>query len=230
LTKARREWETSAMSITKPASEVAFTRSVREAQARKGSRHVYEDAEWRIAITEDLVAFLAQQRSVFIATVNADGQPYIQHRGGPPGFLKVLDEHTIGFADLRGNRQYITTGNLKDNDRAHMFVIDYAHQRRVKIWGTARIVEDDPDLIASLAVEGYRGRPEQAFLFRVEAWDINCPQHIPQRFEAEDVQRILAERDRKIAALESEVATLRQQLAVSDACGDDGWDKVLKGG
>jgi uncharacterized protein len=216
------------MTNLKPASDVAFSPSVRAVQTRKGSRSSYQDAAWRTEVTEELTTFLAQQRSVFIATANADGLPYVQHRGGPPGFLKVLDKHTIAFADLRGNRQYITQGNLTDNDKLQIFVIDYLHQRRVKIWGRGRIVEDDAALLSKLVVQGYRGRPEQVFLIAVDAWDINCPQHIPQRFEAEDVQAALQQRDEKIVALENELAALRQQLAVRDACGDDNWDSVLK--
>jgi uncharacterized protein len=207
---------------------VAFTDAVKAIQTRKGSRRSYADAVWRTEVTAELVEFLAEQRSVFIATVNAEGHPYIQHRGGPPGFLKVIDAKTIGFADYSGNRQYITQGNLDGNDKAHMFIIDYANRRRIKLWGRARIVENDAELLASLVPQGYRARPEQVFLFTVEAWDVNCPQHIPQRFEAEDVKRALAERDAQIAALEEEIAVLRQQLTVSDACGDDGWEKVLK--
>jgi predicted pyridoxine 5'-phosphate oxidase superfamily flavin-nucleotide-binding protein len=146
--------------------------------------------------------------AVFLATVNADGQPYIQHRGGPPGFLHVLDENTIAFADFAGNRQYITQGNLADNPKVHLFLIDYAHRQRVKIWGEARVVEGDRTLVAQLMPEGYRARPEQALLIKVTAWDANCPQHIPQRFEAADVAAALAERDRRIEALEAEIKRL----------------------
>jgi hypothetical protein len=202
-------------------SDVAFTPTVKAIQTRKGSRHAYDGAEWRTSITPDLVAFLAEQRSAFLATVNAGGQPYIQHRGGPPGFLKALDHRTIAFADYRGNRQYISQGNLEENDRAHLFLIEYAHRRRVKIWGSARVVEGDDALIARLMPEGYKARPEQAILFTVEAWDMNCPQHIPQRFEAEDVARALAERDARVKALEDQVAALNEQLAAQDARRDE---------
>lgn len=209
------------MSDHSVSSDIAFTPSVKAIQSRKGSRRLYDGAEWRTAITPDLVAFLAEQRSVFLATASAGGQPYIQHRGGPPGFIRVLDEHTLGFADFRGNRQYISQGNLTENDHAHLFLIDYAHARRVKIWGRARFVEGDEALLAALMPEGYKARAEQALLFTVEAWDINCPQHIPQRFEAADVARVLAERDERIKALEGEIAVLNQRLAVRDICGDD---------
>lgn len=196
-------------------SDVAFTRTVKAIQARKGSRRGYERMEeggsWSSEISPELASFIAAQTSVFLATVNAEGQPYIQHRGGPAGFLRVLDEKTIGFADYSGNRQYISTGNLAENPKAHLFLIDYAHKRRIKIWGEAKVIEGDEALIAKLMPEGYRAKPEQVFLFTVTAWDANCPQHIPQRFEAADVAAALKERDEKIAALEAEVARLRQQ-------------------
>jgi uncharacterized protein len=194
-------------------SDVAFTPTVKMLQARKGSRQRYAQIEqagsWETHITPDLAVFIAAQTSVFLATVNAQGQPYIQHRGGPPGFLRVLDDKTIAFVDFAGNRQYITQGNLADNPRAYLFLIDYAHRRRVKIWGEARVVEGDAALIAKLAPEGYKARPEQVILFTVSAWDTNCPQHIPQRFEAADVAAALAERDARIAALEAEVHRLQ---------------------
>ena len=194
-------------------SDVAFTPTVKAVQTRKGSRHGYarmeENGSWESRITPALAAFIAEQRSVFLATANADGQPYVQHRGGPPGFLRVLDEKTIGFADFKGNRQYITQGNLMENPKAHLFLIDYAARRRVKIWGAARVVEDDPDLLARLMPPGYEARPEQAILFTVAAWDGNCPQHIPQRFDAADVAAAIEARDRRIAALEAEIARLR---------------------
>lgn len=193
-------------------SDIAFTASVKSVQSRKGSRRAYARMEerggWQTRITADLARFIAAQTSVFLATANADGQPYIQHRGGPAGFLRVLDDKTIGFADYVGNRQYITQGNLADNPKVHLFLIDYAHGQRVKIWGTARVIEGDAKLTAQLMPEGYRARPEQAILLTVSAWDANCPKHIPQRFEAADVAAALAERDRRIAALEAEIRRL----------------------
>jgi uncharacterized protein len=195
-------------------SDVAFTPAVKAVQTRKGSRHAYarmeERGAWQTRITPDLAAFIAAQTSIFLATVNAEGQPYIQHRGGPAGFLRVIDDKTIGFADYSGNRQYITQGNLADNPKAHLFLIDYARRKRVKIWGEARVVEGDGALTAQLMPEGYKARPEQAILFTVLAWDANCPQHIPQRFEAADVAAALADRDRRIATLEAEVKRLRE--------------------
>jgi uncharacterized protein len=202
-------------------SDVAFTPSVKALQSRKGSRDAYARAEerggWQRSITPDLGAFIAAQTSVFLATVNAEGQPYIQHRGGPAGFLRVLDDKTIAFADFAGNRQYITQGNLADNPKAHLFLIDYAHRRRVKIWGEARVVEGDAALTAELMPKSYKARPEQVMLFTVSAWDANCPQHIPQRFEAEDVAAALAQRDRQIEALQAEIEKLREAAGTRSA-------------
>ena len=199
--------------VAKTASDIAFTPTVKAIQARKGSRAVYARMEmgggWNTTITPDLAAFIAAQTSVFLGTANAAGQPYIQHRGGPPGFLHVRDDKTIAFADFRGNRQFITQGNLADNPQAFLFLIDYAQRRRVKIWGTAR-VEEIAGLLADLMPANYKARGEQAIVLRVEAWDANCPQHIPQRIEASDVERALAERDRRIAELEAEIARLKQ--------------------
>lgn len=196
------------------ASDVAFTPTVKAIQSRKGSRAAYarmeEKGSWGTLITPELAAFIEAQISVFLATANADGQPYIQHRGGPPGFLRVIAERTIGFVDYAGNRQYITQGNLADNPKAHLFLIDYAHRRRVKIWGEAQAIEGDADLIARLMPADYKARPEQVILFSVSAWDVNCPQHIPQHFEAADVAAALAERDGRISELEAEVERLRQ--------------------
>jgi len=197
-------------------SDVAFTPTVKAVQARKGSRESYGRMEqkggWRTRITPDLAGFVAAQTSVFLATANAEGQPYIQHRGGPPGFLHVLDEQTIGFADFAGNRQYITQGNLADNPKAYLFLIDYAQRRRVKIWGEARVIEGDDALTEKLMPADYKARPEQVILFTVAAWDTNCQQHIPQRFDAADVAAALAAREARIAALESELASLREFL------------------
>ncbi len=191
-------------------SDIAFTPSVKAIQARRGSRASYARMEarggWATSVTPDLATFIARQTSIVMATATAEGQPYIQHRGGPPGFLRVLDDRTIGFADLRGNRQYITLGNLAENPRAHLLLIDYAHRQRIKIWGRARVVEDDPALLESLRVQGESTPAEQAILFAIEAWDANCPQHIPSRFEASDVAAALAARDRRIAELEAMLA------------------------
>jgi uncharacterized protein len=194
-------------------SDVAFTPAVKAIQARKGSReayaHVEENGGWRTEIDDKLAAFLADTNSFFLATASVDGQPYIQHRGGPKGFIKVLDKTTIAFADYAGNRQYITQGNLSENPRAHIFIMDFAHRRRVKIWGEARVVDDDPALLGSLMPKGYRARPEQVVIFKIAAWDTNCPQHIPQKFDAADVAAALAQRDARISELEAELAKLR---------------------
>lgn len=199
------------------ASDVAFTDVVKAIQARKGSRTAYARMEqggsWERSITAELKSEIEAQRSVFLATANAQGQPYIQHRGGPAGFLRVLDDQTLGFADFAGNRQYITQGNLEQNPKAHLFLIDYAHRRRIKIWGTARVVEGDDALVQQLMPMDYRARPEQVLLFTVSAWDVNCPQHIPQRFEAADGEAAIESRDQRIAALEAEVKQLRQGRA-----------------
>ncbi|UGV27887.1 pyridoxamine 5'-phosphate oxidase [Rhodopseudomonas boonkerdii] len=198
-------------------SDVAFTPAVKAIQTRKGSRqsyaHVEENGGWRTEIDDNLAEFLAHTNSFYLATASTDGQPYIQHRGGPKGFIKVLDKHTIAFADFSGNRQYITQGNLTENPKANIFIMDYVHRRRVKIWGTAKVVEDDPALLASMMPKGYRARPEQVILFAIAAWDTNCPQHIPQKFDAADVAAALAEQNVKIAELEAELADLRKTLS-----------------
>lgn len=193
-------------------SDIAFTDSVKAIQSRKGSRRAYASMEhnggWKTEISEDLKLFIEAQISVFLATANADGQPYIQHRGGPPGFLRVLDEKTIGFVDFNGNRQFISSGNLMDNPKYHLFLIDYVNRRRVKVWGEAQVIEGDEELVAKLMPEGYKARPEQVIMLKVSAWDANCPQHIPQRFEAAEVHAAIAERDQRIASLELELSTL----------------------
>jgi predicted pyridoxine 5'-phosphate oxidase superfamily flavin-nucleotide-binding protein len=203
-----------------PSSDVAFTPAVKAIQEKRGSRAAYAKMEqkggWRTAITPDLAGVLSEVRSFYLATSSAGGQPYVQHRGGPPGFLRVVDERTLGFADFKGNRQYITTGNLAENAKAFIFVMDYEHRRRVKLWGRARVVEGDAALLARLWPEGYEARPEQAILFDVEAWDTNCPQHIPQLFAAEDVARTVLQFQARIREVEAEVAALKaKQGAIS---------------
>jgi predicted pyridoxine 5'-phosphate oxidase superfamily flavin-nucleotide-binding protein len=197
----------------RPSSDIAFSPSVKAVQERRGSRAGYAKMETKggfaTTIDEELAAFIAEQRAFYLATASADGQPYTQHRGGPKGVLRVLDDRTLGFADFAGNRQYISTGNLADNPKAMIFLMDYANRRRVKIWGTARVVENDPELVAKLFPGAYRARGEAAIIFTVEAWDVNCPQHIPQMFFAEDVAEAIAERDRRIGALEAENKRLK---------------------
>src|SRR5438876_7746897 len=171
-------------------SALVFTPAARQAQAERGSAAAYERkvaAGFPDRVTPDLAAFLAGIDTAFFGTVSAAGAPYIQHRGGPKGFIKVLDDKTLGFADYAGNRQYITISNLAGNDRAYLFLPDFARQRRIKLWGRARVVEDDPALLARLSDRGYRARPERAILFTLEAWDVNCSQHITARFSEDEV-------------------------------------------
>ena len=198
--------------MTSAASDIAFTPAVKAVQTRRGSRGAYAKREaaggFQTEITPDLVEFLSAVDTAYLATANAEGQPYAQHRGGPRGFIRVVGQRTLGFADFRGNRQYVTTGNLWENDKAFLFLMDYAHRRRVKIWGRARVSED-PEVIDALMPEGYRARPEQAILFDVDAWDVNCPQHIPQKIDAEDVARALESLQERIARLEEENAALK---------------------
>ncbi|MFC6671891.1 pyridoxamine 5'-phosphate oxidase family protein [Marinobacterium aestuariivivens] len=197
-------------------SDIAFTDSVKAIQSRKGSRKIYakmeENGSWQTEITPDLADYVAAQRSFFLATANANGQPYIQHRGGPPGFLKVIDRKTLAFADFKGNKQFISQGNLTENSKAFIFLIDYVNRTRVKIWGIAKVVEDQPGLLEGLmsSRDEYRTRSEQVFIFTVEAWDRNCPQYIPQRYDREDVEKLLHERDLRIAELEEKVRLLKE--------------------
>ena len=200
-------------------SDIAFTSSVKSEQEKRGSRAGYQKSiskrDWRNTVTDDLKAFIAERDSFYLATASKDGQPYIQHRGGPKGFLHVLDETTLAFADYSGNRQYISLGNLAENDRAYIFLMDYANRRRVKIWGRAKVVEDDAELLARLMPDGYKARPERVFLFTVTAWDVNCPQHIVPRHDEETVRQATAKLTVRIAELEAENAELRRQLAAA---------------
>lgn len=204
--------------MSTPSSDIAFTPRIKAIQAERGSRANYARMEerggFRTEITDDLAQFLEGVDTAFLATTNAAGQPYAQHRGGPKGFIRILGPSTLGFADYKGNRQYITTGNLAENDRAFLFLMDYAHRRRVKIWGRARVVADDDALVKRLMPEAYEARPEQAILFEVEAWDINCPQHIPQKIDAADVEQVLLQLQARIARLEEENAALRASRPV----------------
>jgi len=199
--------------IREYASDIAFTPAVKVIQTQKGSRSGYSHMErgegWQTSVTPDLAEYLATLDMFYLGTTNADGQPYIQYRGGSPGFLKVLDDHTLGFADFGGNRQYITLGNLSENSKAFLFLMDYANSRRVKVWGTARVVEGDPVLEQRLRDPAYPGKVERAILFTVEAWDVNCQQHIHQRFSQRQIAPLIEQLQARIADLESEVKRLR---------------------
>ena len=203
--------------MTNPTSDVAFTKTVKAIQSRRGSRASYEKLEqrggWQNRVTPELVAFLAQRDSMFLGTASGDGRPYIQHRGGPRGFLRAIDDRTLAFADFKGNRQYISLGNLAENDRAFIFLIDHQNRRRFKLWGRARVVEGDADLLAKLVDPAYDAQPEQAIAFTLEAWDKNCPQHIPVLLAEDDVRDALAELNARIAALEGENSALRARLS-----------------
>ncbi len=195
-----------------PASDIAFTPTVKAIQTERGSRAAYAKIEarggFRTAIDGALTEFLAGIDTAYLATANANGQPYAQHRGGPKGFIRVVDDLTLAFADYTGNRQYITTGNLADNDQAFLFLMDYAQRRRIKLWGRAR-VSNDPAIIGQLLPDHYPAQPEQAILFTVEAWDVNCSQHIPQKFDAADVTAAIDRLNARIAELEAEITTLK---------------------
>jgi len=211
--------ETSSYSSDVYSSDVGFTPAVKAIQSRKGSREAYARVEdrggWRTEIDDDLAAFIGQQTSFFLATASAEGQPYIQHRGGPAGFIKILDKSTLAFADFAGNRQYITQGNLSENPKAYIFLIDYVYRRRIKLWGEAKVIEDDPALVTALMPRDYKARPEQAIVFKVKAWDMNCPQHIPQKLDVADVAAVINARDQRIAELEAELAEVKKLLATT---------------
>lgn len=190
--------------------DIMFSATVKAVQDAKGSRGAYAKMEakgaFRNFVTPDLAGFLEERDSFYFATADAEGQPYIQHRGGEPGFLKVVDERTLGFADFKGNRQYISVGNLAENPKAYIFLMDYANRRRVKIWGEARIVEDDPALLSMLSEQTGAGTVERAILFKITAWDVNCPQHITPRYTADQVAALTRELTDRIVKLEAELA------------------------
>ncbi|MCH7615253.1 MAG: pyridoxamine 5'-phosphate oxidase family protein [Nitrospinae bacterium] len=201
-------------------SDIAFTPAVKSVQHRMGSRKGYarmeDGAGWKNRIDPDLESFIAERDSFYLSTATADGQPYIQHRGGPKGFLKVLDDHTLAFADFAGNRQYITAGNFAENDKAFIFLMDYANRQRIKIWGTAEVLENDPTLLNTLNDPNYKGQPERVIRFHVEAWDVNCPQHIKPRYHEEDVAQVVQKFKNRIAELETENEALcREAQGVS---------------
>ncbi len=201
-------------------SATVLTPAARREQTARGSAEGYARkiaAGYPDRVTPELAGFIGELDTAFLATVSADGAPYIQHRGGPKGFIKVLNERTLGFADYAGNKQYITISNLAGNDRAYLFLLDFANRQRIKVWGRARVVENDPALMERLVDPGYRARPERAIVFTIEAWDVNCSQHITERYTQAEVEgAIVGLRDR-ILALEAENAKLRAAHPVAAA-------------
>jgi predicted pyridoxine 5'-phosphate oxidase superfamily flavin-nucleotide-binding protein len=198
---------------------------VKAIQTQKGSRQGYAGIErgggWETTVTPELARFLADLDMFYLGTANAEIQPYIQYRGGPPGFLKVLDDKTLGFADFGGNRQYITLGNLSENPKAFLFLMDYVRQRRVKVWGTARVVEGDKSLEDGLRDPEYPGKVERAILFTVEAWDVNCQQHIHQRFSERQIAPAFEKLQTRIAELEAEVKRLRSSSSLTETTNEE---------
>jgi uncharacterized protein len=196
-------------------SDVAFTPAVKALQEQKGSRRNYARMEggsgWQTTVTPELADFIADLDMFYLGTANAEGQPYIQHRGGSPGFLKVIDERTLGFADFAGNQQYITLGNLSENPKAFIFLMDYANSQRVKLWGTARVIDNDPGLLDKLRDPEYPGKVERAIVFTVEAWDINCPQHIHKRFSQRQIAPVIEKLQDRVRELEAELKRLQAQ-------------------
>ncbi|MCW5691230.1 MAG: pyridoxamine 5'-phosphate oxidase family protein [Pseudolabrys sp.] len=199
-------------------ASIVFTPAVQQAQAERGSARAYAqrvEEGFPDRVTPELAAFIAEQDTAFLATATKDGAPYIQHRGGPKGFIKAIDDKTLGFADYRGNRQYITLANLSENDRAYLFLLDPARRQRIKIWGHARVVESDAALVEKLFDAGYKAKPERAILFTINAWDVNCSQHIVTRFTETEIAEAMGGVSRKIAELEAENARLKALLAAS---------------
>jgi uncharacterized protein len=200
-------------------SDIAFTPAVKAIQERNGSRQSYARMEqkrgWQTSIGPDLAAYIANLDMFYLGTASAQGQPYIQYRGGPQGFLKVLDEQSLGFADFGGNRQYVTLGNLSENPRAFLFLMDYSNSTRIKIWGKARVVENDAELLRKLSDPDYPAQVERAILFNVEAWDMNCQQHIHKRYSERQLAPVVASLQARVRALEAELASLRSAHATS---------------
>lgn len=203
-------------------AEIGFTPRVLAEQARQGSATAYakflsEGADARDSIGPDEAAFIAQRDGFYQATVSETGWPYVQFRGGPRGFLKVLDEKTIAYADFRGNRQYLSVGNLKGEGRVALILMDYPNRRRLKVWGSATIVEaaDDPELIARLHDAGYKARPERAVVITVAAFDWNCPQHIPERYTLEELEPAFAQIRAELTRLREENARLKGEAVPS---------------
>ena len=203
-----------------PISDIAFTPAVKAAQEERGSRSAYAKMEqrggWNDVVTPELAEFIAARDSLYLGTTGADGQPYIQHRGGPKGFLKVLDERTLAIADYVGNAQYISLGNLAENNKAFIFLMDYPNRHRIKIWGTAEFVEDDPTLLSRVADPDYKARLERVLVFHVKAWDVNCTQHIRQRFTPEEFEPVVQPLRDRIAELKGQNSELADRLAAAE--------------
>ncbi len=201
--------------MSTPSSDIAFTPAVKAIQTQKGSRKNYARMEshggWQTKVTLDLVSYLEGLDMFYLGTANADGQPYIQYRGGPPGFLKIVDEQTLGFADFGGNRQYITLGNLSENPKAFIFLMDYVNQQRIKVWGRAEVIEGNAELNERLRDPRYPGKVERSIVFHIEAWDVNCPQHIHRRLPASIVEPAIAALQKQIRDLQHEIAKLKSE-------------------
>ena len=195
-------------------SDIGFSPAVKAIQSEKGSRDNYAKMEqkggWKTTVTPELQSFISRLDMFYLGTASAEGQPYVQYRGGAPGFLKVIDDKTLGFADLGGNQQFISLGNLSENPKAFIFLMDYVHSRRIKLWGNAKVVEGDAALEAWLRSRDYPGRVERVILFEIEAWDINCPQHIHKRFPQREVALVVEKLQQRVQELEAQLATLRQ--------------------
>ena len=203
--------------MAKTFAETAFTPAVREMQEQQGSARMYDrmldpSAERGDRLGPNEVQFISLRDGFYQATVGETGWPYVQFRGGPRGFLKVLDDKTIAYADFRGNRQYISDGNLKGDDRIALILVDYPNSARIKIFGRARL-SDDPDLIARLKDDGYRARVERAVVITVEGFDWNCPQHLPVRLTVEELEPVLAPIRKELSDLKAENAALKARLA-----------------
>jgi len=210
--------------MKRPISDIAFTSAVKEAQEKRGSRKAYARMEqpgrqgpWQDVITPELAEFIAERDSLYLGTASADGQPHVQHRGGPKGFIKVLDTHTLAFADFVGNAQYISLGNLSENNKAFIFLMDYPNRLRIKIWGTAEFVENDPELLAKVVDTSYEARPERVLIFHVGAWSPNCTQHIQQRFTHKEMASRIKKLEERIAELEEINTSLIKQLGRSNS-------------
>lgn len=209
--------------MKRPISDFAFTPAIKAAQEKRGSRRAYAKMEqqgrqgpWQDVITSELGEFIAERDSLYLGTASADGQPHVQHRGGPKGFIKVLDEHTLAFADFAGNAQYLSLGNLSENNKAFIFLMDYPNRLRIKIWGTAEFVENDPELLVEVVDTSYEARPERVLVFHVKVWSPNCTQHIQQRFTDEELAPRIQKLERRIAELEEINASLVKQLGQSN--------------